>query len=79
MRPTRARHRRGFIDQVTHFGREVGRHTDMFFRVAGPALKTIATGVAPALAAAGMPQAAALTAVAGQAADGYSQVRDQLG
>ena len=65
MRPTRARHRRGVIDQVTHFGRKVGRHTDMFFRVAGPALKTIAMGAAPALAAMGMPQAVALTAVTG--------------
>ena len=78
MRAIRAHHRRGFIDRAVHFGREFGRHTDAFFRVAGPSLKQLAMNIAPALAASGMPQAAALTAVAGQAADGYSQLRNAL-
>ena len=78
MRAIRGRHRRGSIDRAVHFGREFGRHTDAFFRVAGPGLKQLAMGIAPALAASGMPQAAALTAVAGQTADGYSQLRNAL-
>ena len=35
-------------------------------------------GVAPALAAGGMPQAAAATAISGSVADGYSQLRAAL-
>ena len=41
-------------------------------------MRTIAMSAAPALANAGMPQAAAATAVLGQAAGGYSQLRSQL-
>ena len=37
-----------------------------------------AMAAAPALANAGLPQAAAATAVIGQAMDGYSQLRSQL-
>ena len=44
----------------------------------GPTMRTIAMSAAPALASAGMPQAAAATAVLGQAAGGYSQLRSQL-
>ena len=44
----------------------------------GPALKVGAMSLAPALMSAGMPQAAAATAVMGQAADGYIQLRSQL-
>ena len=78
MRAIRGRHRRGSIGRAAQFGREFGRHTDAFFRMAGPSLEQIAMGVPPALAASGMPQAAALAAVAGQAADGYSQLRTAL-
>ena len=78
MRAIRGRHRRGFIDRAVHLGREVGRDTDAFFRVAGPGLKQLAMGIAPALAASGIPQAAALTAVAGQTTNGYSQLRNAL-
>ena len=78
MRPIRAHHRRGPIDRAVHYGLEFGRHADASFRVAGPGLKQLAMGIAPALAASGMPQAAALTAVAGQAANGYSQLRNAL-
>ena len=75
MRPTRTRRHRSFIERVNHFGREFGRHTDTFFRVAGPAIKQVAQVAAPALLARGLP---AVAAVAGQAADSYSQLRSQL-
>ena len=79
MRPHRARRHRGFTERVNHFGRQLGRQTDTFFRVAGPAIKQVAMTAAPALLARGMPVASALTAVAGQAADGYSQLRSAMG
>ena len=78
MRPHRARRHRGFVNQAMHYGREFGRHADVLFRSMGPALRTAAMSAAPALAQAGMPQAAAATAVLGQAAGGYSQLRSQL-
>ena len=78
MRPHRARRHRGFVNQAMHYGREFGRHADVFFRSMGPALRTAAMSAAPALAQAGMPGAAAATAVLGQAAGGYSQLRSQL-
>ena len=79
MRPNRARRHRGFIERANHFGRQLGRQADTFFRVAGPAIKQVAMTAAPALLARGMPVASALTAVAGQAADGYSQLRSAMG
>ena len=79
MRYHRAPKRRGgFVNTVLHHGREFMRHTDAFVRQFGPALKVGAMSLAPALASAGLPQAAAATAVMGQAADGYSQLRSQL-
>ena len=79
MRYNRAPKRRGgFVNTVVHHGREFMRHTDAFVRQFGPALKVAAMSAAPALASAGLPQAAAATAVLGQAADGYSQLRSQL-
>ena len=42
-------------------------------------MKIAAMSVAPALAAVGAPQVVAATAVAGQAADSYSQLRQQMG
>ena len=62
-----------------HHGREFMRHTDAFVRHYGPALSIAAMSAAPTLANAGLPQAAAATAVLGQAADGYSQFRSPLG
>ena len=80
MRYQRARARRGgFVNRVLHHGREFGRHVDGFLRQFGPALNIAAMSAAPALAHAGLPQAAAAAAVLGQAADGYSQLRSQLG
>ena len=79
MRYQRARARRaGFVNRVLHHGREFGRHIDAFVRQYGPTLKTCAMSAAPALASAGMPQAAAATAVLANAADGYAQLRSQL-
>ena len=79
MRYQRGRTRRGgFVNTVLHHGRELGRHVDAFVRHFGPALNIGATSLAPALASAGLPQAAAATAVMGQAADGYNQLRSQL-
>ena len=62
-----------------HHGREFMQRTDAFVRHYGPALNIAAMSTAPALANAGLPQAAAATAVLGQAADGHSQFRSQLG
>ena len=70
--------RGGFVHRVLHHGREFGRHVDGFLRQFGPALNIAAMSAAPALASAGLPQAAATTAVLGQAADSYSQLRSQL-
>ena len=78
MRPHRGRRHRGFVSQAINYGREFGHSADVFFRAMGPTLRTVAMSAAPALAQAGMPQAAAATAVLGQAAGGYSQLRSQL-
>ena len=51
---------------------------DGFFRSYGPAMKQIAQIAAPALAASNPALAAGVAAV-GQAADGYAQLRSQLG
>ena len=79
MRPHRGqRHRSGFVHTVLHHGREFSRHADAFVRHFGPTFKMAAMAAAPALANIGLPQAAAATAVIGQAMDGYSQLRSQL-
>ena len=79
MRPHRGQRRRsGFVHTVLHNGRECGRHADAFVRHFGPLFKMGAMAAAPTLANAGLPQAAATTAVIGQAMDGYSQLRSQL-
>ena len=79
MRYQRGRTRRGgFVNRALQHGREFGRHVDAFVRQLGPALTVGAMSLAPALASAGLPQAVATTAVLGQAADGYSQLRSQL-
>ena len=51
---------------------------DSFFRTYGPAMKQIAQIAAPALAGSNPALAAGVAAV-GQAADGYAQLRSQLG
>ena len=79
MRPPSGRRQRGMLSRALHHGREFGRHDDACVRKSGPALKIGAQSLAPALLGAGLPQAAAVTAVAGQAADSYSQLRSQMG
>ena len=56
----------------------MGASAGVFFRTTGPAMRTVAMSAAPAFASAGMPPAAAATAVLGQAAGGYNQLRSQL-
>ena len=51
---------------------------DHFFRAAGPTMKQIAMVAAPAIAKTN-PAAGAAVAAIGQAVDGYSQLRGQLG
>ena len=51
---------------------------DHFFRHYGPTMKQLAQIAAPALAGSNPALAAGVAAV-GQAADGYSQLRSQLG
>ena len=76
MRPNYTRKQMiGCVVNLAHYGREFARHADGFVRTFGPTLKTMAMSAAPALLAAGAPQAATVTAVMGQAADGYSQLR----
>jgi len=59
-------------------GREFLGGVDSFFRHYGPAMKQIAQIAAPALAGSNPALAAGVAAV-GQAADGYAQLRSQLG
>ena len=73
-----ARHR-SFLSHALHHGREFMRGTDHFFRHYGPSLKQLAMVAAPALAQSNPAAAAAAVAAVGQAADGYSQLRSQLG
>ena len=59
-------------------GRKMLYSADHFFRAAGPTMKQLAMVAAPAIAKAN-PAAGAAVAAIGQAADGYSQLRQQLG
>ena len=59
-------------------GREFLGGVDSFFRTYGPAMKQVAQIAAPALAGSNPALAAGVAAV-GQAADGYAQLRSQLG
>ena len=70
--------RGGSVNRVLHHGREFGRHVDACVRQFGPALKIGAMSLAPALASAGLPTAAATTAVLATAADNFSQLRSRM-
>ena len=61
-----------------HQGREFLAGVDSFFRSYGPTMKQLAQIAAPALAGTNPALAAGVAAV-GQAADGYAQLRSQLG
>ena len=70
--------RRGFLGEAVHMGRKMLYSADHFFRAAGPTMKQIAMVAAPAIAKTN-PAAGAAVAAIGQAAEGYSQLRGQLG
>ena len=69
---------RSFLSQAMNQGREYLKGTDHFFRSWGPVMKTVAQIAAPALATSHPALAAGIAAI-GQGADGYSQLRSQLG
>ena len=77
-RYTRGKRQRSFLSQAMNQGREFLGGVDSFFRTYGPAMKQIAQIAAPALAGSNPALAAGVAAV-GQAADGYAQLRSQLG
>ena len=70
--------RRGFLGEAVHMSRKMLYSADHFFRAAGPTMKQIAMVAAPAIAKTN-PAAGAAVAAIGQAADGYAQLRGQLG
>ena len=74
----RQQRRRGFMGEAVHLGRRALGTADHFLRTYGPVMKQLAMGIAPAIARSD-PALAAGIATAGQAADGYSQLRTQLG
>ena len=70
--------RRGFLGEAVHMGRKMLYSTDHFFRSAGPGIRQIAMTAAPMIAKSN-PAAGAPVAAIGQAAGGYSELRQQLG
>ena len=66
------------MNEAVHFGRRALGTADHFLRTYGPSMKQLAMGIAPAIARSN-PAAASVIATVGQAADGYSQLRTQLG
>jgi len=66
------------MNEAVHLGRRALGSADHFLRTYGPGMKQLAMGIAPALARSN-PVAASVIATVGQAADGYSQLRTQLG
>ena len=77
-RYARGKRQRSFLSQAMNQGREFLGGVDSFFRHYGPAMKQVAQIAAPALAGTNPALAAGVAAV-GQAADGYAQLRSQLG
>ena len=70
--------RRGLLSNFVHSARKALYTADHFLRASGPMMKQIAMVAAPAIAKTN-PAAGAAVAAIGQAADGYSQLRQQLG
>ena len=66
------------MGEAIHLGRRALGGADHFLRTYGPGMKKIAMGIAPAIARSN-PALAAGIATVGQAADGHSQLRTQLG
>ena len=70
--------RRGLLGNFVHSARKALYTADHFLRASGPMMKQIAMVAAPAIAKSN-PAAGAAVAAIGSAADGYSQLRQQLG
>ena len=70
--------KRGILGNFVHSARKALYTADHFLRASGPMMKQIAMVAAPAIAKSN-PAAGAAVAATGQAADGYSQLRQQLG
>ena len=66
------------MNEAVHLGRRALGTADYFLKTYGPGMKQLAMGIAPAIARSS-PALAAGIATVGQAADGYSQLRTQLG
>ena len=66
------------MKEAVHLRRRALGSADHFLRTYGPGMKQLAMGIAPDIARSN-PVAASLIAMVGQAADGYSQLRTQLG
>ena len=70
--------RRGILGNFVHSARKALYTADHFLRAAGPGIRQVAMIAAPQIAKTN-PAAGAAVAAIGQAADGYSQLRQQLG
>jgi len=75
---TRGKRQRPFLSHAMGQGREFLHGVDNFIRTYGPTMKQVAQIAAPALAGSNPVLATGVAAV-GQAADGYAQLRSQLG
>ena len=73
--------RRGFLGGAVHMGRKMRSSADHFFKAAGPTMEQVAMVAAPAISAMGPTSKIVGSGIAaiGSAADGYSQLRQQLG
>ena len=67
------------MSEAVHLGRKALGGVDHVLRTYAPVYKKFAQTAAPMLASAGYAPAAAALAASAQAADGYSQLRTQLG
>ena len=70
--------RRGFLGEAVHMGRKMLYSADHFFRTAGPGIRQLSMTAAPMIAKSNPAIGAAVAAI-GQAAGGYSELRQQLG
>ena len=66
------------MGEAVHLGRRALGSADHFLRTYGPSMKNLAMGIAPAIARSNPALAAGIASFA-SAADGYSQLKTQLG
>ena len=67
------------MSEAWNRGRQAAGHVDHFLRAYAGPFKKFASMAAPVIASAGYAPAAAALAAGAQAADGYAQLRQQLG